>query len=282
MAYDNELFDLSLEEDVDSYDPLADVREDGELDDAPAESGVITVDPKEFLSSDQLAREAEAMQTAPVQERIALLFDHMRPFRKTLKNILAATVSPIPNAELVDKIASWQMDNRSVYSSSNLCMMLVRAGALRRLTSDGQDYESVEKNAEPERVVIDGVEYLKPATMPVLYWAASPEGVAVVNADAPSDRLRRLFEDESVYRKIYRIVLEEAMKEYGATQKVLGKLINGDPLVQKPRMYAMRFVDRLDEAGAVEWRNGAWHATATGLGGLSILVELSDPAVFEA
>jgi hypothetical protein len=271
MAQDEDFFDLSLEEDVDSFDPLAEDGHEVEPEDAPAESGVVTADPREFPTNEQLAKDAEAQAQLPPEQRIATLFDHMQPYRQLLLDILRKAQQPVPNAEMKDAIAEWQQDDAGVYSPDNLCMMLVRAGALRRVTPDGEDYEELERTAEPEHVVVDGVEYLKPAVLPQICWLATPEGNAAVAGDVPEDRMRNLLESEPQYAHIYRIVLDEAGHDEGTSEKTLSKLIDHDPAVQKPRMYAMRFAGKLADAEAIVWRDGAWHITEVGKDAYDVL-----------
>lgn len=283
MATEHDLFDLSLEEDIDSFDPLADTDDDDAAEgDAPAESGVITADPKEFPGSSQLAQTAEELRQRPAPERIATLFDNMQPYHRTLHNIIDAARTPIANDQMKDLIDTWQADKRSVYSPDNLCMMLKRAGALDRVTADGDDYDQVEQNIQPEHVIINGTEFLKPATMPELYWQATEDGLAYVDADNPSVHMRELIEGEPQYRHLFKLVLEEAAKPDGTNEKILGPMIDHDPAAQKPRMYAMGFVDKLAKVDALIWHQKAWRITDTGRLALEFINELDADASADA
>ena len=278
MAQDD-FFDLSLEENFDSFDPLFDVDDDTTDEDAPIESGAVRPDPKEFLNAQQLAEDTRRLEQQPAEVRIATLFDHMRPFRKTLLSTLAFCADePQPNSRVEAHIAVLQETNKSVYSADNLCMMMVRAGALTRLTEDGRPYEVVEATLEPKTVIIDGVEYLEPVTPPEIYWLTTPEGKAALEADRPADRLRALLESEPQYRHLYRLWLTFADTPAGANQKDLSRVIDNDPAVQRPRMYAMRFGEKLAENEALEWRDRAWHITDLGRQALELLDELDGGA----
>jgi len=117
------------------------------------------------------------------------------------------------------------------------------------------------------------VEYLRPTAIPEICWVVTSEGAAVAEADKPAQRVCELLETEPEYYRIYRIVLERASQEGGTNQRELGILINNDPAAQEPRMYAMGFVERLSEAGAVEWRDRAWRITDAGRLAFSALDE---------
>ncbi|ACV23291.1 Uncharacterised protein [Slackia heliotrinireducens] len=271
----DDFFDLTPVEDFDSYDPLADT-EDEEFDlEAPAESGMFLVEPGEFPTVDELASQAEALQQAPAAQRIATLFDHMERSRKILLGILEMCDGQVqPNELVISRIEKLKANNKSVYTPDNMCMMLVRAGALRRVTQDGTDYEDIEDTLEPKRVVIDGVEYLEPVQAPQICWLTTPEGSQVVAADQPRARLRELLENEPQYRHVFRTVLEMCAPDGGTTQKALSAALDNDPALMHPRMYAMRFAERLAQNDALEWRDNAWRITDIGSEGLDIIAEL--------
>lgn len=274
MAHDD-FFDLSLEEQFDSFDPLADVADADFDEEAPIESGAMRPEPSEFLNAEQLAAETARLAEEPPAIRIATLLDHMKPFRKTLLQTLAfCSGEARAEEDLLARIDELQATNKSIYSAENLCGMLLRAGALERLTEDGEPYELTETQLEPKTVVIDGVAYLKPVTPPACFWRTTADGDAVVREDRPDVRLRALLETEPQYRHFFRYWLEEASAETGANQKKLSGLIDNDPAALRPRMYSMRFGEKLAEADALVWRNRAWHITDLGREALTWLDEL--------
>lgn len=58
----------------------------------------------------------------------------------------------------------------------------------------------------------------------------------------------------------------------GESLKALGDVIDDEPVLQSPKRYAMYFIDKLEHAGAVEWR-GSWTITDAGR---EYLASLSD------
>lgn len=257
-----DIFDLSPDEGFDSFNPLADFNPDDQDFDAPLESGVVRVDPREFPTMEALAQTSEELASQPTRVRIATLFENMKPSRRLLISVLARCEEPLSNTEAIAMISEFQENEKSIFSPDTILHHLHRAGALERLTEDGAFYEDLD--LEPETVVVDGVAYLEPKTPPEIFWHTTAEGSEVVEGNRPAERLAILFENEPSYLHIYRTVLEHAQSDAGALEKTLGPLVNADPALQKPRMYVPRFIERLAENDAIAWRNGAWRITELG------------------
>ena len=75
-----------------------------------------------------------------------------------LLGILAACAEPQPASAVSARVDELQENNFSVYSAANLCSLLEKAGAIERVTAEGEPAEDIE--VEPQTVVVDGVEYL--------------------------------------------------------------------------------------------------------------------------
>lgn len=102
----DDFFDLSLEEDFDSLNPLADFNPDEDDDfDSPIESGVIRTDPREFPTMEELAQRSSDYQQLPAAQRADTLFDNMKSFRKVLMAVLTACMESQPNEDLLQLVA---------------------------------------------------------------------------------------------------------------------------------------------------------------------------------
>ena len=66
----------------------------------------------------------------------------------------------------------------------------------------------------------------------------------------------------------------------GATTPTINGVVDNDPLVQKPRLYAPHFVDKLEKCDALEWRK-AWFTTEIGKQGLEMLADVVDEPTAE-
>lgn len=258
----DDFFDLSLEEDYGTFDPLADFGPSEDDLDAPIESGVIRAEPKEFPSAEALAQTSESLAAQPAAMRIATLLDNMQPSRKLLFALMDRCTAPQANEDVTAFIAEFQRHAKSVFTPDLILHHLHRAGALERLCEDGSSYESL--NLEPSVVVEDGVEYLAPVAPPEIYWHTTADGQAALAGNRPADRLAWQLESEPQYRHLFRAVLEAAAAEDGTSEKEVAALIGDDPALEKPRMYPQRFIGKLNECDAVKWEGKRWRITDLG------------------
>ena len=205
----------------------------------------------------------------PAEVRIAELFERMQPHKQVLRAILErCSKAPYAFESLRGEIETLSKRHRSVYSPEGFCDLLERAGALQKVTPEGEPFPT--EDPEPRVVVEDGVEYLEPVEMPELYYIATEAGEGSLEADKPVSKIEALFERESRYLPVYKRVLQMCAEEGGATMPAMDSAISNDPLVQDPRYYATRFVSNLESADAVIWDSG-WHTTEAGFAGLEML-----------
>ncbi len=264
----DDFFDLSLEEESNSFNPLSDLNIDEDID-APLESGIMRPDPKEFPTAEALAQSSEQLAQQPAAIRIATLFDNMQPSRKLLLDVMERCLDPQPNEDMIAFIDDYQQNIKSIFTPNLILHHLNRAGALERQTEDGADYEALD--LEPTTVVIDGIEYLESSTPPKIYWHTTADGAAVLEKNHPADRLNELIGNEPQYRDIFKTVLEHADRPEGASEKELGLLLNNEPILQKPRMYAQRFLSKLNDCDALVWQDHRWRITDIGRAALASL-----------
>ncbi len=190
----------------------------------------------------------------PVAVRIEELFARMKPRRKVLLGVLALCAEPVDVAAVHAKVDEMQAAQRSVFDGPALCALLERAGALEQVRDEEQ---------EPRVVEVDGVEYMEPAAEVAVRYRTTPEGMAAVEADRPMERLHAALEKEAVYKPIYLRILKACGEEGGKTAKQLGELVDGDPLLQKPRFWAAHFFNILGECDALSW-DRTWQITELG------------------
>lgn len=175
--------------------------------------------------------------------------------------------------EMVDDM---QRENSSVYNAANLCVILERADVLERVFEDGTPY--VEEEAEPRVVTVDGVEYYEPTEPAKVFWKTTELGLEKIDENQPLERLRAMMADEERYLAIYQRIFELASREQGVPTTKLADELDGDPLLQEPRYYTPRFIDRLEKCEAIEWRGNAWHVTEVGA---QFIAQLAQDAAIE-
>ena len=276
MTHDSTNQHFSLEPNYDGFDPLEDFDDDET--DGRADEFVATVS----AAKDALARETADADTdatssgapvaceRPAGERIDDLLKAMARRRTVLLGILAACAQPQPASAVKAQVDELQANNFSVYSAANLCSLLEKAGALERVTADGDPADDAE--IEPETVVVDGVEYLEAREPVETYWRATAPGIAALEADKPLDRLRALLEQDAAYAPIYQRILNLCAADGGAATPAINDAVDNDPLVQKPRFYAPHFIDRLEKCDALVWKK-TWRTTDIGRAGLDLLAD---------
>ena len=206
----------------------------------------------------------------PAAERIDALLGQMAPHRAVLMAVLGRCRTPQPTDDLYAAITALQENHRSIYRPENLCVLLERAGALTLVDAEGRP--CADDPAEPQVVVVDGMEYLEAPEPEPAFWLTTPEGAAVVDANDPVARLRDLLSQDERYLPVYHLILALCAREGGIGARDAGHAVDGHPLLQEPRFYATRFMDHLERAEAIAWE-GTWQATDTGRACLAELTE---------
>lgn len=218
---------------------------------------------------------AESQNDRAPEEAFDDLMTKMHTQRPIFFEIMRRCESPTAASEIDAVIDKMQKSNASVYTAATLCTILQQAGALVKVHDDGAPY--VCEQSEPEIVTIDGVDYYKPSQPRKVYWMSTDLAKRKLAANKPAERLDALLADEQTYLAIYRRVLEMSARPEGATTEQFAKTIDDDPLMQKPRYYAPRFVNKLEQCEAIEWK-GAWFITGIGTAALEhIATEQSVP-----
>ncbi len=212
------------------------------------------------------------MDTRPAPERIADLFSAMAPRRRTLLGMITFCAAPQTTDALDAEVDRLQTDNFSVYSPASLANLLERAGALARVTADGEPYP--EGDPEPVLVEVDGVSYYEAGEAPEVCWLATEDGAAYAEADKPLDRLTNLLAEDAKYATIYERILGLTAQDAGASMPTINEAVDNDELLKSPRLYAPHFIDKLEKCDAVEWRDKSWRITEVGRAGQRIVADL--------
>ena len=168
LTIDTSFDDLDLLDADCAYDPLDEVEE------KDADEKAETFGYKG--SPDEAARPApEASTQLPAQERIERLFADMPPYRRWFLAILDACKEAQDAGRIAQIVDGLESKRQCVYSSASFCTMLEEAGALCKLTADGEPYERV----EPQLVEVEenGRTYLRPVPAPEAFWQTTPEEI---------------------------------------------------------------------------------------------------------
>lgn len=204
----------------------------------------------------------EGALKAPREMGFDELMTKMHTQRPIFLKLLDLCREPKQAAAVDAVVDEMQLSNSSVYGAASLCVILERSGALARVFEDASPY--VEEEAEPRVVVEDGVEYYVPTEPAKVFWKTTELGLTRLNENHPLARLEEMVAAEELYLPIYRRVAALAAREGGVATDELSEALDDDPLLQKPRYYAARFIDRLEKCEAICWSGESWQATEVG------------------
>lgn len=253
------------EEEPANFNPLEDFdfADDEDIDEDGIVAGMLDEGPYGLPSVENARKFAlTAFDNAEsAAERIDALFNQMPTLDRMLVKILGLGLKPIANEDMNERVAELQKSHHAIYSPLTMCNLLERAGALIQCDENGTSLEDFEQ--EPLRITEDGVEYWQVAPAPPLYWTVTPEGRERFEAYNPAQMIAEVFDAEPEYRKFFLTTLNVCAQPGGAGMKVVDDLISDAPELQKPRRYAMYFIDKLEKAGALEWGD-TWKTTEAG------------------
>jgi hypothetical protein len=252
QAAPDEVFDVVTS----GYDPLADFDiDEDDIDESDGQLGPHT----EFQAKAWYAQKSDDRSAS---QRIEDLFTAWATRRSILLAILQFLDEPRRSDLLDEKVAELQENNISVFSGYNYSLLLCEAGAIKKISEDGSDFDE-EAEQLPDIVEIDGSRFYKPTDGKQVFWLITDEGRAYLETDNPFGRLAELIASEQDYRRIYKSLLEFCGNEAGRNAEELAALIDNDPLVQKPRKYFSSFVKKLEDCGALVWAK-TWHTSDLG------------------
>ncbi|WP_165172748.1 MULTISPECIES: hypothetical protein [unclassified Adlercreutzia] len=216
-------------------------------------------------------------EEVPAAERIAATFAGMPGNEKLLAHVIDFCREGRASEDVHEEIRRFVGGGTCTYAPEVVCANLARAGALDIVAEDADELSCADDGAaaaadgsavadEPQAEGAQGAfELGKVGAPPLFSYAATAEGLEVVDArDPEGDRLRFLEEGER-YLPVYRLVLEECARSGGATKKVIDGLVDHHPLCKEPRRYSGFFVKGLEGIDAISF-DGAWQITEVGRG----------------
>lgn len=241
----------------DDFDPLADLSlDDGERDDAEAD----------YLPPIPDADKSVVPPVVPLSpaERIEKLLAGIPGQQFRLLHAVAFCTEPKTMDEAVADLDAAYPTTTSVYSSAQVVQLLERDGALERIVDesaeDAADAVVSDDTAVPAEEEGDFIS-VTPAA-PCRYRATRAGLDAIAAHVNESLVVEKVVEDER-YLPIFQRVLEMTAREGGCPTKELDQAVDGDPLCQEPRRFCGFFRGKLEETGAIEWRD-TWTITDLG------------------
>lgn len=228
--------------------------------------------------------EQAPLSPLPVEERLAKTVKGMPGQKRLLYAVIDWCREEHDEREIVEYIAACTAGTVEIYAPETILRLLERSGALICTNAQEVEEAAARQDAEPREEAVEGdpadavqaadeevdavtVEFdeeeMVGAEPPCRRYLASPEALSVVAADDPCGVFASFLADNMVYAPIFERILVACDEEGGCVKKRIDALVDTDPLCQNPRRFSGYFVDKLEEAGAIEFLNG-WHTTDTG------------------
>ena len=237
----------------DDFDPLADLSlDDGERDDAEAD----------YLPPIPDADKSVVPPVVPLSatERIEKLLAGIPGQQFRLLHAVEFCTEPKTMDEAVADLDAAYPNTTSVYGSAQVVQLLERDGALERIVDEDAAHaaagDAADTPAEDE-----GFISVTPA--PPCRYRATQAGLDAVAAHVNEGLVAERISEDERYLPIFQRVLEMCAREGGCPTKEPDQAVDGDPLCQEPRRFCGFFRGKLEETGAIEWRD-AWTITDLG------------------
>ena len=158
-----------------------------------------------------------------------------RPYRPVFYKTLKFCETPRSTSEVEEEVLSFPEMKSAIHSPNILLGWLEEVGGI-------------------ERVVLEEEER----------WQTTEAGKKVAEVEAPGKRLLELLSKEPVYSDIYMQVLRFCQTPRTRTE--IEELLQGNPVMEKPKVYPTFFIAGLEGAGGLEWVDKHWRTTEAGKG----------------
>ena len=236
----------------DDFDPLADLELAGEEEQPET-------DYLPPIPDAELSRVPERVEL-PAEQRIENLIVGIpgQQFR-ILRAIACCADEPRQMDEIAADVNEAYPTKTSVYDVPQIVQLLVRAGALERIETLDDAFEAEAREQTDE--TNDGFITVTPA--PPSFYRATQAGLDAVSERVSERRVVKTITEESRYIPLYERIFALVSREGGSATKELDQAIDSDPLCEEPRRFCGYFLGRLEEAGAVRWRD-SWVLTDLG------------------
>lgn len=168
-------------------------------------------------------------------EKILDLIPSEPGYRMVFYKILKFCETPRPISEVEGEVLSFPQMKTAIHSPNILLGWLEEAGGI-------------------ERVVVEEEER----------WQTTQAGKKVAEMEAPEKRLLELMDKEPAYSQFYMQVLKFCQTP--RTRAEIEGLLEGNPVMEEPKVYPKFFIQGLEEAGGLEWVDKKWRTTEAAKG----------------
>lgn len=184
------------------------------------------------------------MTTDEAEDRVAKLLAGEPAYRSALYKILVLCQTPRTASEVEEAVRAFPEMKVPFQSPQTLLSWLAGAGAIAQVSLPQGRGREEEKG-----------------------WQTTEAGRKAAEREDPGRRLAELLGEQARYREVYLAVLRFC--EAPRTRVEVERLLDGNPLLEEPKVYASYFLQNLEARGGVEWVDNRWRTTEAGKGLLS-------------
>lgn len=270
MADNNESFVID-----DDFDPLADIDLDEYDQDGDADYLAPIPDADKSVVPPRV--------DLPPEQRIEKLFAGMPGQLHRLLSAVDACREPHTLEEAAAAVEAAFPQGASVFEPTQIVLLMERAGALERIEpeddADAQDAADVESAAAAQAEGAEAAaaewqdalaestpgegDYVTVSPAAPATFVATEAGLAAYEARSGAKVVLNLVREKPEYLPIYQRILTMCNIDGGSAVAPLNKAVDSDPLLQEPRLFCTYFLNKLEGAGALVWRD-AWKITQAG------------------
>ena len=158
-------------------------------------------------------------------------------YKTVLYKMLAFCQTARTSTDIHEEVLSYPEMKGSLQPVSVLLSWLMTCGGIEEVVVSGMD----EKNR-------------------VLRTTAA--GMAVCDKEKSGDKLAELLSHEPNYHDVYMQLLATCVSP--KTRMEIEAMLQGNPILENPKVYANYFIETLENAGGLEWRD-KWQTTDMGI-----------------
>ena len=177
--------------------------------------------------------------------------DYLPPIPDADKSVVPPVV-PLSAAERIENLLAGIPGQQF-----RLLHAVERDGALERIVDEDAAHAAAGDAAD---ALAEDEGFISVTPAPPCRYRATQAGLDAVAAHVNEGLVAEKIEEDERYLPIFQRVLEMCAREGGCPTKELDQAVDGDSLCQEPRRFCGFFRGKLEETGAIEWRD-AWTIT---------------------
>ena len=190
------------------------------------------------------------------------LVEHNPQLKKPVACMLGLAESNVPcDRRNLESLAAENWDEVFAQTPGAVCDMLVRSGAFtEQVFVEGERYSGTLESIQLDESI--------PLTAHVeVRLDLTADGRELACSIDPARTVSALFSERPHYRAVFARVIEACNCDQGASRNELEAAVEAQGAPKSPkgeRVYPQFFIDALESAGAIEWKD-SWRATDAGI-----------------